>query len=602
MERPLSLRRFLFYLDVTLLTQLLLSVALLLLLLVAPLASIAYVAAQYNPFLLFSDPTYFSLKPQGEFLFTVKTNFRGREVTIVRLVGASYGVIANSLIVAAVVTSLASLLGVLVAFVMARYTFPGRSALRILATVPLLQTPFINSFVIKKLFDWRDGLISWLISDVLGAPVRVGLEGLAAVAAAQVMSFFPIVYLNVYASMVGIDPSLEEQAENLGAKGFKLFRTVTLPLSLPGLAAGAALVFIFSLEDVGAPIVFNEQRLMSYQIFTRFVEATTGRLSPAAASLALLLLALALTVFAGIRRYVSLKQYAMLSRGGRWKPRTRKLGSLGLAVVYLGLLPLLLFLAFPQIAVFAYAFAERWTGALPEGFTLRHLSSIVADPLVSRAVYNSLVYSTAALALIVLLGVSAPYVIARARMRGLEILDLLVTSPVAIPGLAVAVGYFYFFSTFFRGTPLDPISAGPSLLLILAYSVRRLPFTARAVFAGLQQVHVALEEASMNLGAGRLRTLASVVLPLIGLSALSGALVSFVYCIGETSTSVTLGGLGGVGEGHRAPITFIMMDYLSRIGGPHIVAALGVLLITLQLTAIVTVNVVLKQRYAYIGV
>jgi ABC-type Fe3+ transport system permease subunit len=122
------------------------------------------------------------------------------------------------------------------------------------------------------------------------------------------------------------------------------------------------------------------------------------------------------------------------------------------------------------------------------------------------------------------------------------------------------------------------------------------------VFAGLQQVHVALEEASMNLGAGRLRTLASVVLPLIGLSVLSGALVSFVYCVGETSTSVTLGGLGGFGEGHKAPITFIMMDYLSRIGGPHIVAALGVLLITLQLTAIVTVNVVLKQRYAYIGV
>ncbi len=499
-------KKLLFYLDFTLLSQLLLSVGLLLVLLVAPLASVAYVAVQYNPLLLFSDPTYFSSKPQGELLFTVKTHFRGREVTIARRVGASSGVIAHSLIV-----------------------FPGRNALRILATVPLLQTPFINSFVIKKLFDWRDGLISWLLCDIIGFPVRVGLEGLAAVAAAQIMTFFPIVYLNVYASMVGIDPSLEEQAENLGARGFKLFRTVTLPLSLPGLAAGAALVVLH--------------------------RAAHGDGHP-----------------------------------------------LGLAAVYLGLLPLLLFLAFPQIAVFAYAFAERWTGPLPEGFTLEHLRSIVADPLVSRAVYNSLIDSAAALALIVLLGVSAPYVIARARLKGLELLDLLVTSPVAIPGLAVAVGYFYFFSTFFRGTPLDPISAGPSLLLILAYSVRRLPFTARAVFAGLQQVHVALEEASMNLGAGRLRTLMSVVLPLIGLSVLSGALVSFVYCVGETSTSVTLGGLGGVGEGHKAPITFIMMDYLSRIGGPHIVAALGVLLITLQLTAIVVVNVVLKQRYAYIGV
>ncbi len=597
------LRELRFYVDATLLAQLALSVALLLLLLVAPLLSVAYVAAQYNPLLLFADPTFASASPRGQLLYVYRGPFRGREVTIVRIVGASYGAIVNSLVVASVVTLAASALGTATAFAFARYSFPGKGALRVLATLPLLQTPFINSFVVRKLFDWRDGVLSWLLCDVLGAPVRVGVEGLAGVAAAQILTFFPIVYLNVYASMVNIDPSLEEQAENLGARGLRLFLTVTLPLSLPGLAAGAALVFIFSLEDVGAPIVFNEQRLISYQIFSRFVEATTGSLSPAAAGLALLLLALALGAFAGIRRYVALRQYAMLSRGGRWKPRVRRLGPLGLAAVYLGLLPLLLLAAFPQLGVFAYALSERWRGALPEGFTLEHMLDIVRDPVASRAVYNSLTYSLSALAIILVLGVSAPYVIARARIRGLELLDLLVTSPVAIPGLVLAVGYFYFFSSAFRGSPLDPIAGGPSLALALAYSVRRLPFTARAVFAGLQQVHVALEEASMNLGAGRLRTLVSIVIPLIGLNLLSGALVSFVYCMSETSASVTLGGLGGVGVGHKAPITFIMMDYLAnRVDGPHIAAALGVLLISLQLATIVVVNVVLKQRYAYIGV
>jgi len=599
---PPAIKKILFYIDTTLLTQLTLSTALLLFLLVAPILTVVYVATQYNPILLFYDPTFVSLTPRGQLAIVYSGLFRDREVTIIRIVGVSYGAILNSLIVAAIVTIVASILGIVTAFVFARYQFPGKQALRILATVPLLQTPFINSFIIKRLFDWRDGLISWLICDVLGIPVRIGLDSLAGVAAAQIMSFYPIVYLNVYASMMNIDPSLEEQAENLGSKGLHLFRTVTLPLSLPGLAAGAALVFIFSLEDVGAPIVFNEQRLISFQIFSRFIEATTGYLSPAAASLALLLLSLALGVFAGIRRYVTLKQYAMLSRGGRWKPRVRKLGPLGLAAVYLGLLFILLFTAYPQLAVFAYAFAERWSGPLPEGFTFRHMMEVARDPLVLRAVMNSLTYSLAALAIIIFLGVSAPYVIARARIGGMELLDLLVTSPVAIPGLVLAVGYFYFFATFFRGTPLDPIAAGPSLLLILAYGVRRLPFTARAVFAGLQQVHVALEEASMNLGAGRLTTLVRIILPLIGLNVLSGALVSFVYCMSETSTSVTLGGLGGLGEGHRAPMTFIMMDYLGRFGGPHIVASLGVILITLQLTTITLVNVVLKQRYAYIGV
>lgn len=599
---PSLLRALSYHLDSTLLAQLTLSTALLLILLVFPLLSVVYVASQYNPLLLFSDPTYVSTRPHGTLYTVYSGTFRGREVTVFRLLGVSFGAILNSLLIASVTTVAASVIGTIVALVLARYTFPGKTAFRVLATLPLLQTPFINSFVIKKLFDWKDGLISWLISDVAGLPFRVGIDSLAGVAVAQIMTFFPIVYLNVYASMMNIDPSLEEQAENLGARGFELFRSVTLPLSLPGLAAGSALVFIFSLEDVAAPIVFNEHRIISYQIFTRFVEATTGQLSPAAASLALLLLLLALTVFTGIRKYVTLKRYAMLSRGGRWKPRVRKLGPLGLLAVYLGLLPLLLFAGFPQLGVFVYAFSERWSGPLPEGLTLGHLSKISVDPLVSRAVYNSLLYSFSALALILLLGVSAPYVIARAKIEGLELLDLLVTSPVAIPGLVLAVGYFYFFTTFFKYTILDPIAYGPSLLIILAYSIRRLPFTARAVFAGLQQVHVALEEASMNLGAGRFRTLVSVVLPLIGLNVLSGSLVSFVYCMSETSTSVTLGGLGGIGETHRAPITYIMMDNLNRIGGPHIVASLGVILISLQLATITLVNVVLKQRYAYIGV
>ncbi|RLE98167.1 MAG: iron ABC transporter permease [Thermoprotei archaeon] len=597
-----KLRKLSFYLDPVLIAQLLLPTTILFLFLVAPLLLVAYVAGQYSIFDVLSDPTYFSLRPRGQPVLILRTSFRGREVTIIKVVGVSFGAVINSLINAVIVTAGATVLGVAVAFVFARYEFPGKTVLRILATMPLLLTPFINVFVIRKLFDWRDGIISWFVCDVLGLPLRLGVDSIAGVAVAQIMTFFPLVYLNVYSSMVNIDPSLEEQAENLGAKGFRLFRTVTLPLSLPGLAAGSALVFIFSLEDVAAPIVFNEKRFISYQVFSKFIEATTGQLSPVAAILALILLLLALTIFASIRRYVMLRQYAMLSRGGRWKPRMRKLSAKGLLAIYLVLAPLLVFLAFPQLGVIIYAFSERWTGPLPQGFTLKNLWSIVEDPLVSRAVINSLTYSLSALALIILLGISASYVIARARVPGVDLLDLLVTSPVAIPGLVIAVGYFYFFTTFFRGTPLDPIVSGPSLLLVLAYSVRRLPFTARAVFAGLQQVHIALEEASLNLGAGRLRTLVNIVIPLISLNLLSGALVSFVYCMSETSTSITLGGLGGVGESHQAPITFIMLDYLNRVGGPHIVASLGVLLISLQLLVITLVNVVFKQRYAYVGV
>ncbi len=596
------LREVRFHSDPVILIQTFFPLFMLLTFLIAPLIHVLLIATQYSIVEVFRDPTFFSTTPQGVPVFITKTTFRGREIILIKLQGVSFGAIPNSLMNAVIVTFFSSILGIIVAFVMARYDFPGKTAFRILATVPLLMTPFINTFVIKKLTDWRDGLISYAINDILGLPYRIGFESIAGVALAQIMTFFPIIYLNVYSSMVNIDPSLEEQAENLGARGIKLFRSITLPLSLPGLAAGAAIVFIFSLEDVAAPIVFNEKRFISYQIFSMFIEATTGQLSPAAAALALILLALALSAFVGIKKYVALKQYAMLSRGGRWKPRIRTLGPKGVLIVYLLLLPLLAFFAFPQIGVFLYAFSNRWRGPLPEGFTLYNLGQIVADPVVSRAVMNSLVYSLSALVFILLMGLSAAYVISRARLPGVDVMDILVTAPIALPGLVIAVGYFYFFSSFFPGTLLDPIMAGPAAALVFAYSVRRLPFTARAVFAGLQQVHIALEEASMNLGAGRFKTFRSIVIPLIVLNILSGILVSFVYCMSETSTSVTLGGLGGVGEGHQAPITFIMLDYLNRVRGPHVVASLGVLLISVQLTVITLINIVFKQKYAYIGV
>lgn len=596
------LKRQLFYLDPVLVTQLVLSLLMMTIFLLAPIAMVLLISLNYNPLDIFMDPTYVNLYPKGSPITMRTITFRNREFTLIKITGVSFGIILNSLINSFIVTICASIFGTVIAFLMARYDFPGKIIMRILAMTPLLMTPFINVFVIRKIFDWKDGILSWIIGDVLRLPFRIGIEDLAGVTITQIMTFFPIIYLNVYSSMINIDPSMEEQAENLGARGFRLFRTVTLPLSLPGLAAGAAIVFIFSLEDVAAPIVFNEKRFMSYHILERFLEATTGQLSPVAATLSIILLALALVAFIGIKKYVTLKQYAMLSRGGRWTPRVKKLGIRGIIVVYLLILPLLLFAAFPQIGVFIYAIAEEWTGPLPHGFTLKNMVKIVEDPLVSRAITNSLSYSALAIILIIVIGLSSSYFISRAKIPITDLLDVLVTSPIALPGLVIAVGYFYFFSSVFRGTPLDPITFGPSLLLPLAYSVRRLPFTARAVFAGLQQVHVALEEASLNLGAGRLRTLVSIVIPLIGLNILSGALISFVYCMSETSVGITIGGLKGVGEEHQAPISFIMMDYLRRVEGPHIVASLGVLLITIQLSVITLVNIVFKQRYAYIGV
>ncbi len=601
------LRKLRFYLDSAMVVQLLIPIIFFGLFLIFPLAAVAVFplvpgisGTTYSPLLLFQDPSMIRFASTRPPIIIRHIVIGGENLTLVAFFGPNYGAILNSLINSIVVTVGASIFGLIVAFVMARYDFPGKMFFRVLAMVPLLLTPFINAFVIRKMFMY-DGIISYFIHNILHLPYVIYIDYLAGVMVAQIMTFWPIVYLNIYASMVQIDPSLEEQAENLGAKGFRLFRTVTLPLSLPGLAAGAAVVFIFSLEDLGAPIAFREFDMISFKIFSGLRAAITGEVPPYVASLSLLLLTLAMIAFLSIKKYVSLRQYAMIVRGGRWLPRVRKPGVVGMTLIYIFLLPAMLFTAFPQVGVFIYALAERWTKTFPEGLTLRYFSEMISNPVLFTSIKNSLIYASSALVIIVLLGVSTAYIVARGRVPGLGILDAIATSPIAIPGLAIATGYFLVFSRDpFKGTVLDPFTSGPWLLLILAYAIRRSPFTIRAVYAGLQQIHEALEESAMNLGASRWKTLATIVIPLLGLSILGGALVSFVYSMAETSVSVTLGGI----ESAQRPITYTMYEYLysGYVEGPNLVAVMAVFIISIQLTVIVVTNFILKQRYAFIGV
>ena len=598
------LSRLSYHLDSALATMLLISVLTFTFFLLVPLASVIFeplTGTEYTFFDLFRDPAMVRLENvEPSPLFIRETP----QFTVVNIKGPRYGVIINSLVIATVVTALTTIIGIIVAFALARYDFRGKTFFRIMAVVPMLYTPFINAYIVSKLFR-LNGLVNYVLNE-LGFNVKFNVGGMAGVILAQTMMFWPIVYLNVYASMVQIDPSLEEQAENLGARGTTLFRKVTLPLSLPGVAAGSALVFIFSLEDLAAPLAFNFYDVISYRIFNGIKSAPSGEILPETGALALLLLLLAMAAFLGIRRYVTLRQYAMLSRGGRWKPRVRRLGWKGYLAVYLLILPWILFSASPQIGTIVYALSEKWIGPLPQGVTLAHLRHILSDDVVVTGFKNSLTYAAGALLIIFLLGLSSAYIVARLRLPGLSILDAIATSPIAIPGLALATGYLLFFSSgpFREGSLarlINPFVAGPATLFVIAYAVRKSPFTTRAVFAGLQQTHVALEEAAMNLGAGRWSVLRRIVVPLIGLNLLSGLLISMVYILTEVSVSVTLGGLR---EGQQ-PLTYVMYDYLYgkvSIEGPHLVASMALLLIIVQLTVITLVNLVLKQRYAFIGV
>ncbi|WP_440059398.1 ABC transporter permease [Thermogladius sp. 4427co] len=527
------------------------------------------------------------------------------------LMNYGYGTILNSLIIASIVTIFATLLGILVAFVIARFNFRGKELLRIIALIPLFVTPFVNAYAIKLLFS-DTGPLSQLIYLLTGKAFKLQISGMAGVIITQIITFYPIVYLNAYASFINIDPSMEEQAENLGSKGLKLFLDVTMPLAMPGIAAGAILVYIFSLEDLGAPIIWNFDKVMSYYIFRNFM-TEQAIISPMAATIGVIMLFFAIMGFLAIRNYVSMKSYAMISRGGRLVSRARKPGILASLAIYLGVFPLVIFTSLPQISVVLLAmkilqpFGWSFILSTSPGTYLESFKMILSDPQVFNGILNTLKYATSSVIIAVILAIMVGYSVSRINLKWLtNILDSIATMPIAIPGLVIALGYWFFFKDFASYTglsilnPLDIRAFQLWAILVIAFSVRRLPYVVRSVYAGFQQVHINLEEAAMNLGASRTRVIFGVVFPFILSYVLSGALLGFVYMATEVTTSITLGGL----KADQAPVTYWLYMYTLKATATGIqeAAAIGSLLILIQLIAVLIIIFVFKQRYAFIGV
>jgi iron(III) transport system permease protein len=562
---------------------------------------------------LITDPFYINPSPDA---FANAVFIRPTDPPTVVIRGPDLGVVLNSLWVALTVAAVDVALGFVLAYVLAKYVFPGRTLLGLLATIPLIVMPFATAYVVRKILDPRWGTLNWILHDVLNLPFKVEISGLAAVAIVQSLMYLPIAYLNIYAALTRVDPTLEEVANNLGADERKAVRDVVLPLSTPGLAAAFVLVFIFAIDDVAAPIIFQDdpaaRKLLSYQVYSKFLDQLRGQISPTAAFLALILLTISVASFLAVRKYVGLRQYAMLIR--QLRPKSYTPGPLGKVLIYALSFPLIATAAAPLIGALTLVFADRWTTTpLPEALSLQNaaarLAEVFQNPLFLRGVVNTMYYGVAATLIMVAVGIAIAVAAARFKGPAADALDALATMPIAIPGLVVAYAYFLTslqFTTALRGASpdladlFDPLRH-PELYLIIGYSVRKLPFVVRSIYAGLQQIHPSMEEVALNLGDGYTGVLRRILIPLLKNNILSGALIGFVYVTSEVSLSITLGVLKGVGQDTAMPITAFMRErFESGLYGVQEAATLGLLLVAIQVAAITLTTRVLKTRYGFV--
>jgi len=471
----------------------------------------------------------------------------------------------NSVSIAFLTTLLTTLLTLPLAHWMTRFSFRGKTMLSGLLLVPMIMPPFVGAIGLSQLLA-RYGSLNLLLMKLhliaTDKPIDwLGQGSFWGIVFLQVLNLYPILFLNVSAAMANVDPSLRESAQNLGARGWRLFRTITLPLILPGYFAGAVIVFIWAFTDLGTPLIFGFSRVVPVQIFDAVNEINTN---PMGYALVVFVLVLTLALFLVSKQALAGRRYEMMARGhtaGAEVSATAR-QTFGIWLVLSAVIGLALL---PHLTVILHSVARNWFfSVLPVKWTVGNYGEIFGHGLTLSSIRNSLFYSSLSALLDLGLGLIIAWLLTRRKIPLAGLLDALAMLPLALPGLVLAFGYVAGFDFDDKKHPvlnqlLDP-RENPTLLLIVSYSVRRLPYIVRSAYAGFQQTSVTLEEASANVGASPFRTLCRITIPLVMANLIAGTVLTFSFAMLEVSDSLIL----AMREQHF-PITKMIWLLMGRV-------------------------------------
>ncbi|MCX7847899.1 MAG: iron ABC transporter permease, partial [bacterium] len=475
------------------------------------------------------------------------------------------------------------------AWIFARYSFPGKSLINGLALIPMIMPPFVGALGMKYLFG-RCGSINLLL-DRLGLPMIdwFGAGGLLGVVILEVLHLYPIMFLNVVAALANIDPAMEEAARNLGASPWRIFRKVTFPLMLPGYFAGAVIVFIWAFTDPGAPLIFEFRNCIPVQIFDRLSDINEN---PVGYALVVIMLIISLAFFL-LSKWLSQRRAVISTGKGATVSVERKPSPLGAVFIYLFLATLTFIALLPHLSVLGVALSQRWAMTIfPEQLTAKFFHLALTHRLAASSIRNSLILSAGSTLIVIVIGVVLGYFLVRHKSPLLDWLDSLVMLPLAVPGIVLAFGYV----ACFRSWSFGPFTLNPQVnpfpLLIICYSVRRLPYMVRSAYAGFQQLSESLEEAGRNLGASTPYVLRRITIPLMSSHILAGAILAFTFAMFEVGSTLVL-----AFREQDYPIAKAIYMLNMRLGdGPNIASAMGILGMILLSVSLVIVGTILGQR------
>ncbi|MGH4049822.1 MAG: ABC transporter permease [Clostridium sp.] len=438
-----------------------------------------------------------------------------------------YGTLMNSFTISIIVTVLAILIGAPLAYIMATVKIKFKSIVEVLIIISVLSPPFIGAYSWILLLG-RNGVITNFFLNTLGIHLP-SIYGFKGILLAFTLKLFPFIYLYVSGALKKIDVSLSEAAESLGCSGMKKVFTIILPLILPTIMAGSLLVFMNCIADFGTPMLIGEGfRVMPVLIYSEFVSEVGGQANFAAA-LSTIMVIITAVIFLGQKYVVNRKSYVMNSL----KPiSAKKIVGYKNVLAHLFVYIVVALAAIPQVTVIYTSFLKTSGSRFVKGFSLNSYKTVVSK--LGNSILNTYVYGIIAIIIIILLGMLISYVSVRRKSALTSFLDTLTMFPYIIPGSVLGITLLLAFNK----KPM--LLSGTFIIMIIAFVIRKLPYTIRSSAAILMQLSPSLEEASISLGYSEMKTFFKVTAIMMMPGVLAGAILSWITVINELSSSIIL--------------------------------------------------------------
>lgn len=434
----------------------------------------------------------------------------------------------NSFKVTVVSTLISATLGLVIAYITRQYRIAGSKALNICIVVSYLSPPFIGAYAWIQLLG-RNGLFTKWINAIFGTSFG-GIYGFAGIVLVFSLQSFPLVYMYVCGALQNLDNSLNEAAESLGANNFQRVTGIILPLVLPTVLASSLLVFMRVFSDFGTPMLIGEgYRTFPVVLYNQFMGEVTND-SYFAAALCVIIMAITL-IFFFLQRWISHRHSYSMSALKPMLPRPQRTLPKILCHVFVYFVVLMAML--PQLTVIVTSFLKESTpGIFTNQFSFANYETIFSKN--KLVIPNTYLYGLCAIALVIVIGVLIAYLAVRRKSIITTTVDTLTMLPYIIPGSVLGICFLYAFAK-------PPLAlTGTAAIIIIALTVRRMPYTIRSSTAIISQISPSIEEAAVSLGASELRSFAEVTLPMMMPGVISGAIMSWVTVISELSSSIML--------------------------------------------------------------